>query len=265
MSAVFSPCRTWRYQLHRDVQMTGKTWALLGINPSDAGEDVDDQSVRKVNGFALRNGVRDWYFINPFGAVSRDVKRLAAMTDPVGEENDAWILRTLTLCDEVVPCYGNRSKVPRRLHARIDRVLTMIRDCGKPVRVFGLTKSGDPMHPLWCLWATTTSLKCSALLTPGVLAGAMAVTSGCRMPTSRIPVLSAIFGCSAKSKTRDSCKSGAAFVSLARNPRRGSWCKVQQMGFHWSMLMLRRVAAPFTLHPSMCLWVTRYPAFYLVL
>ena len=58
----------------------------------------------------------------------------------------------------LVPCWGDRGKVPKSMHNDLDRMrawlVTMAQDTGKRVACFGLTKGGDPMHPLMLAYST---------------------------------------------------------------------------------------------------------------
>ena len=48
----------------------------------------------------------------------------------------------------LVPCWGNSSKAPPKLQGAFDVLMDALLSSGKPVMHFGLTKSGDPKHPL---------------------------------------------------------------------------------------------------------------------
>lgn len=56
--------------------------------------------------------------------------------------------------DVLVPCWGDRSKVPKSMHNEIDALLSLLHATGKPVMSFGLTASGDPKHPLMLPYST---------------------------------------------------------------------------------------------------------------
>ena len=154
MSAVFSDCGQYRYILERIVGMTGIVILFSGVNGSTAGADGEDQTSRKWIGFAKLNGARGYIAVNPFGHVARDVRELARQADPVGPDNDMYIRRAIERADLLVPCWGSRSKVPHRLRYRFDQMEQLFRDSGKPIKVFGLTKSGDPLHPLFLPYST---------------------------------------------------------------------------------------------------------------
>ena len=54
-TALFSPCRTFRYRLGRHWS-DGPVLAFIMLNPSCADEHIDNPSVRRCIGFAQRLG-----------------------------------------------------------------------------------------------------------------------------------------------------------------------------------------------------------------
>jgi hypothetical protein len=147
MSAVFSPCGLFRYRLEREVQATGPVYAYLGVNPSFAGAEINDQTVKKWIGFTRIFGGRRFIVGNPFAFKATDVRKLATAADPVGPDNDRHLRAIAAEADILVPCWGSRDKIPRPLHRRLDDTLAMLLATGKPVMAFGFTASGDPTHP----------------------------------------------------------------------------------------------------------------------
>ncbi len=146
MSAVISPCSLYRYRLDREVQLAGVVIAYFGVNPSTASAEVEDQTTRKWRGFTLRNGGRRYIAANPFAFRATDVAQLARRPDPVGPENARYLLEVIDEADVLVPCWGARGKVPRSLHSHLDALAALLLASGKPVRVLGLTASGDPLQ-----------------------------------------------------------------------------------------------------------------------
>lgn len=146
MSAVISECGKYRYSLSREVQVQGLVFAFFGINPSTADASIDDQTVKKWKGFSLRNGCSRFLVGNVFSYRSTDVNALA---DVAVEGDEHWyhLFNIIEEADVLVPCWGSRHKVPKRLWPYIDDLLNEIMVSGKPVFHFGLTKSGDPAHP----------------------------------------------------------------------------------------------------------------------
>jgi hypothetical protein len=129
-------------------------FAFFGVNPSTADAVDNDPTVRKWIGFSDRNDARRFIVGNVFALRSTDVRALALHVDPVGPDSDLHLTSIIREADILVPCWGNRSKLPKTIHYRLDDVVRMIFAAGKPVRIWGTTKSGDPLHPLMLSYHT---------------------------------------------------------------------------------------------------------------
>ena len=150
MSAILSPCGMYRYRLERTVGMDGPVYAFFGINPSTADASLDDATVRKWIGFTKVWGGSRFIVGNVWPYRSTDVKALANMPRwlVVGADNTRHILAMCDEADVLVPCWGDRGKVPKSMHNEIDELMSLLTGTRKPVMHFGLTKGGDPKHPL---------------------------------------------------------------------------------------------------------------------
>ncbi|QIG75699.1 DUF1643 domain-containing protein [Rhizobium phage RHph_Y2_17_1] len=153
-SAIFSECGLYRYRLDRVVADTGITIAFFGVNGSKAGVVEEDHTTMKWRQFTRQNGGRRYIAGNPFGKTATNVKELALYDDPVGPDNDRHLTEIIAEADLLVPCCGSRLKLPRRLRPHLDALYDRLFASGKPVKIFGLTQSGDPQHPLTLPYST---------------------------------------------------------------------------------------------------------------
>jgi hypothetical protein len=164
VTAVFSPCRTWRYRLERQLNdgdiapgtedlvqpMTRGAVAFTGLNPSTADEVADDPTITRCRRFARRWGYSRLIMANAYAFRSTDPRGLWATPDPVGPENDAH-LEVIARDVELVVCAWGA-------HARPDRVaavLAALARGGRRPHALHTTKAGAPGHPLY-LPATLT-------------------------------------------------------------------------------------------------------------
>lgn len=154
MSAKFSPCGNYRYRLDRKINEIGIVIAFFGVNPSTAGAEVEDQTTQKWRGFSERIGARRYIAGNPFAYRTTDVKNLSSVRDPIGPDNLRYIAQIIEDADLLIPCWGNRAKLPPKLRPELNSLEFILRASGKPLRIFGLTKSGDPLHPLMLPYST---------------------------------------------------------------------------------------------------------------
>lgn len=154
VSAILSPCGLYRYRLDRTVGMVGPVFAFFGINPSTADATADDATVRKWIGFTKTWGGSRFVVGNVFAFRATDVRMLAGVEDPFGDDIGDHTTSIIEEADVLVPCWGNTTKVPPKLQFAFDVLMDALVSSGKPVRHFGLTKAGDPKHPLMLAYST---------------------------------------------------------------------------------------------------------------
>jgi Uncharacterized protein conserved in bacteria len=158
MSAVLSECGKYRYELERQIAPLLNDWhkpvVFIGVNPSTADADTDDATIRKMSGFTLRWGFTRFMVGNVFAYRSTDVTQLPARHDAVGPENMGHLHSMIQNAAFVVPCWGNTNKVPKSHRVQFTIVRTLLQVHQVPVRIFGLTNGGDPLHPLMLSYDT---------------------------------------------------------------------------------------------------------------
>ncbi len=142
-AADFSPCKTWRYTLRRtwDRAKPRLLWILL--NPSTADETRDDPTNRRGMGFAYSWGYGSLVFCNLFAVRTPEPAEMKKASDPVGPQNNIWILGEAHEADKIVLGWGVYGS-----HLGRDRdVLRLLRDF--ELYCLGRTKGGHPKHPLY--------------------------------------------------------------------------------------------------------------------
>ena len=102
MSAIISPCGHYRYRIDRTVGMNGPVYAFFGINPSTADASLDDATVRKWIGFTKVWGGSRFIVGNVFAYRSTDVKKLAGVEDPYGDDIGEYISDIIEEADMVL-------------------------------------------------------------------------------------------------------------------------------------------------------------------
>lgn len=144
--ARFSEDRVYRYELNRSWDLSLPTLAFCMLNPSDAGEDRDDPTVKKCVGFAQRNEFGSILVVNAYAYVATDPKDLlaarAAGVDIVGPENDEML-------HSAFADPWTRTVLAWGANLRADRLAEIGLIPGVEwARCLGVTKSGMPRHPL---------------------------------------------------------------------------------------------------------------------
>ena len=174
-SATISSCGTYRYSLERSVPalaaddvslgarlaprftpLRGPLVAWLMLNPSTADAQQDDPTIRKVVGFSRRAGYGRVIVVNLYAFRATDPRqlrnvlrrgpghvgeRLARAEGPANREAIVEAARTAA----VVVCAWGAQPWARGQAAR---VLDWIGETGAQVLCLGLSKAGDPLHPL---------------------------------------------------------------------------------------------------------------------
>lgn len=169
MTAVLSPCGLFRYRMGRGPfnvlpllepaadgvhELRGKVIGFFGVNPSRADANRDDNTSKKWIGFCKRWGAERYIAGNVFAYRATDVTELATVDDPFGPDIGDHTTDIINEADILVPCWGDTSKVPAKLQFAFDILLDALVSSGKPVMHFGLTKAGDPAHPLMLAYDT---------------------------------------------------------------------------------------------------------------
>ena len=142
--AIFDMIGKYRYTLWREWSTYHPRIVFVLLNPSTADQERNDPTIRRCIGFA-----RAWKFgsvevVNLFAYRATDARELLKIDDPVGDENDLFLIHAVERCSTVVVGWGSRGT----LLGRDRRVLSLLVD-KKDVFCLGITKDGQPRHPLY--------------------------------------------------------------------------------------------------------------------
>ena len=140
--ARFSPCRTWRYTLHRIWDKGRGLLMVVGLNPSTADEVRNDPTVARCVNYARRWGLGGLIMMNAFAVRGTNPRVLREVPDPVGPDNDFWLSRMAREASLIVAAWGNHGLWLERQ----TKVLSLI---DREVYCLGVTKQGAPRHPLY--------------------------------------------------------------------------------------------------------------------
>ena len=150
-SATFSPDRKRRFDLVRDWRDEPGTpdrtllWGML--NPSKAGEEDDDPTIRKTVGFGKRWGFGRIVAVNLNPIVSTDPWDLPRFSG-IDMENRAIIQQWMGIADMVVAAWGSQPRAVARTIA-LSELIHLFRSIAPvPLYCIGRTVNGDaPLHP----------------------------------------------------------------------------------------------------------------------
>lgn len=156
-SAEFSADRLYRHRLDR-WWSPGPRVGWLMCNPSDAGEEKDDPTVRKTIGFTARWGFMGLTVINPFDLILTDSAQLPKAAAPVSARNVDVISQVAIDVELLVVAWGCESVMKRMVKRNFDPMwaLRLIRGVNPalPIVCLGKSAGGCPYHPLMLAYAT---------------------------------------------------------------------------------------------------------------
>ena len=140
-SAVFSPCRKYRYSLTRDWNLSQKPALFIGLNPSTADENNDDPTIRRCMHYAYEWGFGGLIMLNLFAFRATLPSDLRKSKFPVGQENNQFIVDSQNEAGIVLVAWGNNGNLLNRDQA----VMQLI---SNPM-CLNINNSGQPAHPLY--------------------------------------------------------------------------------------------------------------------
>lgn len=80
--------------------------------------------------------------LNLFAYRSTDPAALYQVGDPVGDENDRWILESIESCEYVIAAWGKHGQFKNRAE-QVSRLLN------RPIHCLAINGDGSPRHPLY--------------------------------------------------------------------------------------------------------------------
>jgi hypothetical protein len=163
-SVIISSCGVYRYELRRVWDDSLPPYVSGMLNPSTADAEIDDPTITRNRLRAMSMGFGSLIVWNLGAARATDPKIWKALPDPIGPENDCHIRRIISECRDrkglAVVGWGNHGTFMGR-----DKIASRVaQEIGVEFFCLGMTKSGQPKHPLYVansrqpsLWKTWNS------------------------------------------------------------------------------------------------------------
>jgi len=142
--AVISPCGRYRYLLWRQFG-PGPVLTMLFLNPSIANATDDDATITRCVRRARLLGFGGIRVCNIFALISTDRDQLLRVDDPVGPENDAYILDACRDAGSVLCGWGEYGSI----QGRAEQVVARLRAEGIALHCLHRNRDGSPRHPLY--------------------------------------------------------------------------------------------------------------------
>jgi hypothetical protein len=139
--AHFSFDNKHRYALWRTWDESKGHVMFIGLNPSTADEKKDDPTVRRCICFAQDWGYGGIYMMNIFAYRTTYPVVLMAAYSPIGVYNDRFLVKYAKMSSMVIACWGG--------HGHINNRGNQVKEILPKLYHLGLTKYGQPKHPLY--------------------------------------------------------------------------------------------------------------------
>ncbi len=136
------PSCLFRYLLARNLGRALLPWIML--NPSTASARKDDPSIGRVRWFSQREGFDGILVANAYALRSPHPETLWGAADPVGPLNDAILAEIGRRFPRIVCAWGANIGPARALQVR-----ALLSAHGARLECLGVTKGGQPRHPLY--------------------------------------------------------------------------------------------------------------------
>jgi len=152
-TAVFSEDRLSRFLLTRDYDGGAGVCCFVLLNPSRADAATDDPTIARCSGFARSWGYARMSVVNLFSYVTSDPRVLALGGRTTTSKDDEYLLAASSSADLVVAGWG----VHGVLSGRSQAVRRLLKEACIDLWAFGITKNGEPRHPLYLPYSSTLS------------------------------------------------------------------------------------------------------------
>jgi hypothetical protein len=147
--AIYSPCRQYRYILHRrwESDRPDRSLMFLMLNPSTATEEMDDPTVRKCRHYAMRWGYNHLIVGNLMAYRATDPILLRGIDDPIGPDNYQHLRDAIETYAPMLICAWGC--LPGRLLHVESPVRDLLRELVVQPQALRLNAAGSPGHPLY--------------------------------------------------------------------------------------------------------------------
>ncbi len=140
-TAKLSDCRQYRYALWRTWDQSKPCVMFIGLNPSTADETTDDPTLTRCINYAKSWGYGGVCMANLFAFRATEPAVMKATLDPVGVENDRWLVTLAENSGIVIAAWGNDGSFLNRAQ----HVTSLLPN----LYCLKMNKSGEPAHPLY--------------------------------------------------------------------------------------------------------------------
>lgn len=154
-----SRCRKYRYYISREWNKDLAKISFILLNPSETDLYEDNQTIRKVMGFAKGLGYGGIYLLNLYSYREANPKNLKTIIElkgeeyAIGKENFKVIKKLTNNSEYVIFGWGNNAKDFPMTYKIYDLVEN------EKIRALDITKQNQPKHPLYLRYNIVDNVK----------------------------------------------------------------------------------------------------------
>ncbi len=134
----------YRYLLWREWDSNLKTVSFIMFNPSRADAEINDPTITRCINFAKSWGYGRLEVVNLFAYRTSKPSLLKQAVEPIGKDNDRYIVEAVKRSDKVILAWGNHGTWQKQ-----DLYVLQLLKNYKHLYSLGITKKGCPRHPLY--------------------------------------------------------------------------------------------------------------------
>lgn len=135
----------YRYHLWREWNTDGPHVTFIMLNPSTADGMSEDATLRRCIDFAQKWSFGRLSVVNLFALRSPSPRDLLTATDPIGPENDRYLLEAAASSACLIAAWGCHGRYLERDRA----VLQLLAEHASKFFCLGCNADGTPRHPLY--------------------------------------------------------------------------------------------------------------------
>ena len=144
-SAVYSPCKKYRYSLTRTISNSSLSLLFILLNPSTATELANDSTVSRCQKRAGILGYGSFRICNLFAYRTKSPAIMKKYPEPIGPQNDHMLHDSILWATKIICAWGGHGTHLNRSR----EIREMIDTMGITADHLGLTKNNQPKHPLY--------------------------------------------------------------------------------------------------------------------
>ena len=133
----------YRYLLWREWD-SNRTVSFIMLNPSRADAQINDPTITRCINFAKSWGYGRLEVVNLFAYRTSKPSLLKQAAEPIGQDNDRFILESVNRSNRVILAWGNHGAWRQQDLYTLGLLKNHNHLCS-----LGITKRGCPRHPLY--------------------------------------------------------------------------------------------------------------------